>query len=242
MAAPLAADYTRHSRDERSAVLGTLLGYGSMQVLCYFIGLLALVTVAKNPNDIYGAFIAVPLGSVAFAILATRELDQSFANVYSTAVSVQNLRPKWDRRFLSISIAAVTTVLALTMNISDYENFLVLLGSVFVPMFGVLVVDFFVLSRGRWDLSVHAASRATMLAPWAVGFCVYQLINPGYVSWWVSFWLRINGWIHFHPATWMSASVCSFLAAGVVTLLGGGMTLYWKRHSSHSEPALQHVT
>lgn len=239
--APLAADYTRHSRDERSAVLGTLLGYGSMQVLCYFIGLLALVTVAKNPNDIYGAFIAVPVGSLAFAILAARELDQSFANVYSTAVSVQNLRPKWDRRFLSISIAAATTVLALTMNISDYENFLVLLGSVFVPMFGVLVADFFVLSRGRWDLSVHAASRAAMLLPWALGFCVYQLINPGYVSWWVSFWARINNSLHFHPATWMSASVCSFVASAVITLLGGGITVVWRRRSSRDSAVSQQV-
>lgn len=229
--APLAADYTRHSRSERAAFLGTLLGYGATQVLCYFIGLLALVTVARNPSNIYGAFIAVPLGSLGFAILAARELDQSFANVYSTAVSVQNFRPRWDRRFLSISIAAVTTVLAMTMNIADYENFLVLLGSVFVPMFGVLVVDFFVLSRGRWDLSVHAASRVAMLLPWAAGFVVYQLINPGYVSWWVSSWARVNTWIHFHPATWMSASVCSFLAAGLVTLAGGSVTLARRRRS-----------
>ena len=49
----------------RAAFLGTLLGYGTTQVLCYVIGLLALLTVARNPSDIYGAFIAVPLGSLA---------------------------------------------------------------------------------------------------------------------------------------------------------------------------------
>src|SRR5208283_906084 len=169
--APLIADYSRHSRSPRAAFTGTLAGYSVTQVLCYVIGLLALVTVADhNPSDIYGAFIALPLGSLAFAILAARELDQSFANVYSTAVSTQNLRPLWDRRILAALITGVVTVFALFLNIADYENFLTLLGSVFVPMFGVLTVDFFLLSRGRWDLSAHARSRWLMLLPWAAGF------------------------------------------------------------------------
>ena len=38
------------------------------------------------------------LGGLAFGVLSVRELDQSFANVYSTTVSTQNLRPAWDRR------------------------------------------------------------------------------------------------------------------------------------------------
>jgi len=220
--APLAADYTRHSRSERAAFFATLFGYGTTQILCYVIGLLALLTVARNPSDIYGAFIAVPLGSLAFAILAARELDQSFADVYSTAVSIQNLRPLWDRRVLAIGLAVLTTALALWMNIADYENFLVLLGSVFVPMFGVLVVDFFVLAKGSWDLSTRARARYAMLVPWAVGFVIYQLINPGYISWWVAPWTRFGRAIGFRAESWMSASICSFAAAGLLTLIGGG--------------------
>jgi purine-cytosine permease-like protein len=219
--APLAADYTRHSRTERAAFTGTLVGYSVTQVLCYVIGLLALVTVARNPDDIYGAFIALPLGTIGFAILAARELDQSFANVYSTAVSTQNLRPLWDRRVLAVSIAALTTAGALYLNIADYENFLDLLGSVFVPMSAVLIVDFFVVSRGRWDLSGGARSRWPMLLPWAAGFVTYQLINPGYISWWVSAWESFARLIGFTPASWMSASILSFVVAAAATLLAG---------------------
>ncbi len=222
--APLAADYTRHSRSPRAAFGGTLAGYSVTQVLCYVIGLLALVTVAHhNPDDIYGAFIALPVGSLAFAILAARELDQSFANVYSTAVSTQNLRPLWDRRILAGTIAALTTAGALWLNIADYENFLDLIGSVFVPMAAVLITDYFVVSGRRWDLSVTARSRWLMLVPWAAGFVTYQLINPGYVSWWVSAWTSFGRLIGFTPASWMSASILSFVAAGVITLLIGAL-------------------
>lgn len=221
--APLAADYTRHSRAPRTAFWGALVGYSVTQILCYVIGLLALVTVARNPSDIYGAFIAVPLGSLCFALLATRELDQSFADVYSTVVSVQNLRPLWDRRVLAIVVSVLATALALWINISDYENFLVLLGSVFVPMSAVFLVDFFFLSRAKWSLAGNDR-RSAMLLPWACGFVVYQFINPGYISWWVSLWNAIATLVHFHTKTWMSASLCSFVVAGAATFLTGAVT------------------
>jgi len=218
--APLSADYMRHSRSTRAAFAGAMAGYSVTQVLCYVIGLLALVTVAHgNADDIFGAFIALPAGSLAFAVLAARELDQSFADVYSTAVSMQNLRPLWDRRVLAGVITALTTAGALWLNISDYENFLDLLGSVFVPMAAVLIVDYFAPPRRHWDLSAAARSRWIMLLPWAAGFVVYQLINPGYVSWWASAWTSFGQDIGFTPASWMSASILSFCAAGLVTLL-----------------------
>jgi len=236
--APLAADYTRHSRSERAAFAGAFIGYSVTQVLYYVIGLLALVTVARNPSDIYGAFIALPVGTACFAVLAARELDQSFANVYSTAVSTQNLRPLWDRRVLAIMISAVITVLALVLNIADYENFLDLLGSVFVPMFAVLVIDFFILSKGRWDLSASSRSRWVMLLPWAAGFVTYQLINPGYISWWVTAWTWIARQISFTPASWMSASILSFSVAAVATLVVGGLTLPGRRVRRHADTQL----
>jgi purine-cytosine permease-like protein len=195
-------------------------GYATTQVLCYVIGLLALVTVARDdPGRIYGAFIALPVGTICFAVLATRELDQSFADVYSTAVSVQNLRPLWDRRILALLITALATAGALWLNIADYEDFLDLIGSVFVPMVAVLITDYFVTSRGRWDLSAAARSRWLMLLPWAAGIITYQLINPGYVSWWASAWTSIRHHIGFTPASWMSASILSFAVAAILTLL-----------------------
>jgi NCS1 family nucleobase:cation symporter-1 len=227
--APLAADYMRHSRSPRTAFAGAVAGYSVTQVLCYVIGLLALVTVAHGNSDhIFGAFIALPVGSLGFAILAARELDQSFADVYSTAISIQNLRPLWDRRVLAGVITALVTAGALWLNIADYENFLTLLGSVFVPMSAVLITDYFATprsaARGRgWDLSASARSRWPMLLPWAVGFVVYQLINPGYVSWWASAWSSFGQDIGFTPASWMSASILSFCAAGVMTLLVKGL-------------------
>ena len=215
---PLAADYARHSRSPRAAAAGTMVGYSVTQVLCYTLGLLALLTVARRSGDIYGAFIALPVGALAFAVLAARELDQCFADVYSTAVSLQNFRPRWDRRILAITITACCTAGGLWLNIADYENFLTLIGSVFVPLSAVLITDYYVVARGNWDLSPRSGTRWPMLVPWAAGFVSYQLINPGYVSWWAGAWTRLAAGIGFTPASWMSASILSFAIAAVVTL------------------------
>jgi putative hydroxymethylpyrimidine transporter CytX len=216
---PLAADYSRHSTSVRKAVVGTFVGYSVTQILCYGLGLVALLTVAHgDANKIFGAFMAIPVGTLAFAVLAIRELDQSFVDTYSAAISVQNIRPRWDRRLLALVIGALSTVFALGLNIGDYENFLILLGAVFVPLAGVLAVDYFVVSRRSWDLSEHAPLRLLMLVPWVIGFVVYQLINPGYVLWWQKMWAHIDDGLGFTPASWMSASMLSFVVAALVTL------------------------
>lgn len=222
---PVAADYTRHSKSVKDTVIGSFVGYSVTQIACYALGLVALVTVASgDPGQIFGAFIAVPVGALAFAVLAIRELDQSFVDTYSTAVSVQNLRPRWDRRIIAAVIGTTATVLALVFDIGDYENFLLLIGGLFVPLLGVFAVDWFVISRRRWDLSESSPARWSMVVPWLLGFVTYQLVNPGYVDWWVNGWTQVQDWLHFTPASWMSASILSFLVAAIATVPFGLMT------------------
>jgi putative hydroxymethylpyrimidine transporter CytX len=213
---PVASDYSRHSHSVRDTVVGTFFGYSLTQIACYAIGMITLVTVAQgDPDKIFGSFIAIPLGTLAFAILAVRELDQSFVDTYSTAVSVQNLRPHWDRRVLAVVVGTLATLLTLALDINDYYNFLVLIGSVFVPLLGVLAVDYFLVSRRQWQLGEDAPARGLMLVPWLAGFVTYQLINPGAIAWWSRLWAELR-W--FDLQSWMSASILSFLVAAVVTV------------------------
>lgn len=238
---PLAADYTRHARTERGAFGAASAAYAVTQIVAYVLGLFALALAAGG--DPFKPFLNVALGTVFFGIFVLREVDQSFANVYSTAVSIQNFVPKADRRVLTTVLGVLTTTLALTFNMGDYAGFLSLIGAVFVPLFGVLVVDFFVLSsvarggttahttravqgRGRgWDTSRTAPSRWSMIVAWVVGFVVYQLINPGQpgrlTGGWISLWSKVQGWLHFTPANWMSASLFSFMAAALATAAVG---------------------
>jgi purine-cytosine permease-like protein len=223
---PLASDYSRHSRSPRTAFTGAFVGYSLTQIAYYALGLLALATVVHATDDqgalqhdMFATFIAVPVGWLAFGVLVLRELDQSFADTYSTVVSVQNVRPRWDRRVLAVVMGAVSTGLALALDITNYFDFLYLLGAVFVPMFAVFVADYFLLGGQRaWNTTHLAPARWAMLVPWLAGFAVYQLIYPANVAGWHTWWTDVQGWLHFSPQSWMSASVLSFAVAFILAL------------------------
>ena len=223
---PLASDYSRHSRSPRTAFASSFIGYSVTQIAYYALGLLALATVVHASDnqdvlahDMFAAFIAVPVGWLAFGVLVLRELDQSFVDSYSTVVSLQNVWPRMDRRVLGVVVGSVATVLALVLQISDYFSFLYLLGSVFVPMFAVFVVDYFVLAGHQgWDTSPSARPRWRMLLPWALGFVMYQLVYSPAVLGWDTAWQHVRDALHFTWQSWMSASVLSFAVAAVATL------------------------
>ncbi|MFD0631133.1 purine-cytosine permease family protein [Catenulispora yoronensis] len=146
---PMAADYMRHARDARQAGGAAVLGYSITQFWCYAIGIVALLQAGPD-GDVFHTMLGVSAGWVFFLVLVLRESDQSFANVYSTAMSVQNLLPRVDRRVLAGAVGALVTVIALFVHdLGGFSNFLGLIGSVFVPLAAVVGVDYFLAAAAR---------------------------------------------------------------------------------------------
>jgi putative hydroxymethylpyrimidine transporter CytX len=216
--APLAADYSRHSRKARDAFGGAMVGFTPACIAYFLLGLVALHALPAAAADPIGALLAVPAGALALGILVVDEVDEAFANLYSTAISAQNLRPTLDRRVVAIAVGVVATALALATDMTQYESFLYLLGAVFVPLFGALLVDYFLLRRRGWDVGPKAPGRPLMVIPWAIGFVAYQLLNPGTLPGWSDAWRAAQAAIHLAPPVWLSASITSFVLAGVATL------------------------
>ncbi len=218
---PLAGDYTRHARSPRTALVGSAVGYGVATIAFFTVGVLALSAYGAVGLDVIGALLAVPLGLLAVLLLVVVELDEVFANVYSTAVSTQNLAARLDRRVLAVVVGAIATGLALTVNITSYEAFLFLLGAVFVPLAGVLVVAYQLVPRGRWDTTDTARGRPVLLLPWAAGFVAYQLTLPtffdGTFSGWTTWWTARQSDLGIPAANGLSASIVALTVATLLT-------------------------
>jgi NCS1 family nucleobase:cation symporter-1 len=217
--APLAADYSRHSRTRGAALWGASLGYGLAAVAYYTLGVFAVANLGAA--DVITALVTLPAGGIALAILLVDEVDEAFANVYSTTMSVQNLLPRVDRRVVAVIIGVLATLLAGLLDMSRYQSFLFLIGSVFVPLFAVATVDFFVISRQRWDVSAGARLRATPVIAWACGFIAYQLVYPGTVPGWSTFWTWLSATIGFVPPSWLGSSVAAIGIGGLAMLVLG---------------------
>ena len=213
---PLAADYTRFTRSRRSAFWGTSLGYFVPTLWCFGIGcLLVLARDISAPEQIPAAVAAGSAGILALLALTVDESDEAFADIYSTAVSLQNLLPRVSQRLLIVLVGAAATTGAVVINLRHYQDFLLLLGSVFVPLFGVLLADW--LTRGAHyderDVFAGPAVRVELLAVWIAGFCLYQWLAPVGPHWWTSLVA------HTSPghSDW-TASLPSFTAAFGLTL------------------------
>ncbi len=218
--APLAADYSRHSRTRRAAFWGASIGYGLAAVAYYALGVFAVANLGAA--DVITALVTLPVGGIAIGILLVDEVDEAFANVYSTTMSVQNLFPRLDRRVVAVVIGVIATLLAGSLDFGQYQSFLFLIGSVFVPLFAVAAVDFFLVSRQQWDVSASARFRVAPVIAWACGFVAYQLVYPGTVGGWADFWGWLAGSIGFVAPTWLGSSVAAIGVGGLV-MLGGGL-------------------
>jgi NCS1 family nucleobase:cation symporter-1 len=220
--APLAADYSRHSRTRRAAFTSASLGYGLAAVAYYALGVFAVANLGAT--DVITALVTLPAGAIALAILLVDEVDEAFANVYSTTMSVQNLFPRLDRRVVAVIIGVVATLLAGFFDMSQYQSFLYLIGSVFVPLFAVAAADFFLISRQRWDVSATSRLRVVPVVAWACGFVAYQLVYPGDVPGWADLWSGVDASIGFVPPTWLGSSVAAIVVSAVVMTVLGRLT------------------
>ncbi len=224
---PFAADYTRFSTNRRAGGLGTGLGY--LVPDAWLLALGVVLVLSRDLSDPAALPAAVVAGGAAailalFALLAT-ETDEAFANTYSAAVSLQNLVPRAPQPLLIALVTAAAVAGALVVDLVSYQSFLLLLGSVFVPLFAVLLADWLA-TGARYtpdDVFGAPAWRPGLIAAWIAGFALYQWLYPTGPSWWTDAVGRLD------PPEWeigatVPSFLVSFLLAGAVAVLSRRFT------------------
>ncbi len=193
---PLVSDYNRFAQTGRKAFLGTTVGYVVANTWFFLLGAIMFLGMdLSDPSEVFAAAIVGVFGFwVLLAILAD-ETDNGFADIYSTSVSIQNIRPKATLRRLvpTITAGGLAVAAALTAfpraSVLIYEPFLYIIGGVFVPMLGVVIADVFAVRRGAYTREEfeRGSSRSTLPAfvAWALGMCTYfpiYLVNTAWVN------------------------------------------------------------
>jgi nucleobase:cation symporter-1, NCS1 family len=233
---PLVADYNRFARRGVRGAAGTFWGYALGNVWFYSLGALLVLGAGlpqfATPADLATAISALAGGGIVLLTLLVGETDEAFADIYSAAVSSQNVWERIRQRRAIIGVAAAGVALAAWLGsrpdlaVGNYEFFLFLLGSVFVPLFGVFVADYFVVRRGApRDLFGPGIPQVRVRAfiPWAAGFLLYQWSVPTPLAGWQDAVRTVfHSWLHLPFPLWNSvagASLPSFAAAFVLALL-----------------------
>ena len=171
---PLVADYARHGRHGGAALRGTWAGYALANIWCYGLGVLVALTLPSQ--DLVTALLLAQGGLIALSLILIDEVDNAYGDTYSGAVSTHSLLPRWSVRRWGMLIAVLCTGMALVLPMHSLEPFLLLLSSVFVPLFGVILGRL----AGRSDVAAQVAqaraAHGVPIALWLAGIACYHLL------------------------------------------------------------------
>ncbi len=169
---PLVADYARHGRSSASTLGGTWLGYTLANAWCYGLGVL-VASVSEPGTDLVTALLLAQGGLLALGLILLDELDNAYGDVHSAAVSSSSLRPGSLRRW-GVGIALACTGLAMVLPMHSLEPFLLMLSSVFVPLYGVILGRLGLGQAARPDRTT--VDRSAVLL-WVLGIVVYHAVE-----------------------------------------------------------------
>ena len=149
----LSADFNRLARSSKAGMVGSGIGYTLSTVLAMTLGLVAFSYVLLSggeaiefdPGTIVGAF-GAPLAIVIFlSVMATNTMV-----VYGMVTSVINARPQMRLKFLPTALVlGLISILGSTLMglLNHFTDFLVMIGAFFVPVFAIMIVDYYLIKR-----------------------------------------------------------------------------------------------
>ncbi|AXM96868.1 putative hydroxymethylpyrimidine transporter CytX [Pseudomonas plecoglossicida] len=172
---PLIADYSRFASSAKRVFGGTVLGYfiGNTWLMSLGVAYTLAFAASGEVNALLLALAGAGMGLPLLLILLD-ESEKAFADIHSAAVSTGLLVPV-KVEHLALAIGVLCTLIALLAPLAQYENFLLLIGSVFAPLFGVVLMDHYVIRRRRAPSFVDGLHWQALLA-WVVGVAAYHWI------------------------------------------------------------------
>ena len=177
---PLVADYARHGKSGRGALGGTFFGYLFANIWCYALGVM-VISVSQPGVQMVSALLLAQGGLIALSLILVDEIDNAYGDVYSGSVSAHTLLPSWTLRQWGLLIAVVCCGLAMVLPMHSIEPFLLLLSSVFVPLYGVILGR---LSFAGLDLANSARKvNPSAAAIWVLGIVLYHCIARWAPQW-----------------------------------------------------------
>ncbi|MFM2485987.1 cytosine permease [Celerinatantimonas yamalensis] len=174
---PLVADYTRFGQSGKSAFNGTALGFWVGTIWIMVLG--AAYALVLGSGDQLMRSLALAMAGFPLLLILCDETENAFAPIHSAAVSA-SLFASLRTWHLALGFGVVSTLIAWLIPTQAYLDFLLWIGSVFVPLFALLLVDY-----GSRSHSVKASKFQVLAAlfAWIIGVVIYHLVSDFYSDW-----------------------------------------------------------
>ena len=165
---PLVSDYTRTAKRPVAATVVSTLTYSVVSIWMYVIGLGSAIYAGET--DIAAVMLKTGLGLWPLLIIIFATVTTTYLDAFSAGVSFVSIFPNLSEKATAISLTVLGIILAILVPMTEYENFLFLIGSVFTPMIAILFTQYFLLKQ---DASWRKFYLPNLIL-WLVGFILYR--------------------------------------------------------------------
>jgi cytosine permease len=176
-------DVTRFIRHWSGGVYVVLVSYMVIELIVTCAG--GLAATALGDADLLNIMITLGIGWSAFAIVIFGSWVLNSLNLYSATLSVESTVSDLPNVLLIIVLGSLGTIAAF-FNILDYFlTFLFYLAIIFVPVAGVIAVDYLALRRSAYHeqrIELQQDFRPEALISWALGACIALAGSLGWIS------------------------------------------------------------
>ena len=165
---PLVSDYTRTAKRPVAATVVSTLTYSVVSIWMYVIGLGSAIYAGET--DIAAVMLKTGLGLWPLLIIIFATVTPKYLDAFSAGVSFVSIFPNLSEKATAISLTVLGIILAILVPMTEYENFLFLIGSVFTPMIAILFTQYFLLKQDASGRKFYLPN----LILWLVGFILYR--------------------------------------------------------------------
>lgn len=165
---PLISDYTKNADKPVKLTFVSALSYFIASCFMYIIGLGAAINFATS--SLMEILASTGIGFFAMIIVIFSTVTTTFLDVYSAGESSVNIFKKVNQKVICYIVCLLGILLAILAPSSEYENFLLLLGSVFVPMAIIMITDYFINKNTIYDKTQSKIN----IVLWIIGVIIYR--------------------------------------------------------------------
>lgn len=158
-------DFSRFARSPVAGTAGPFIGSNAAQTWWFGVGALGVVFLATTTGgfapeaaDPSSLTTSLGLGWVAAAVIIAATVATNAGNLTASALAITNLAPRIPlgvRPLIGLVSAAVVPLALVPLLVTGFQATYILwldvLGAIVVPLWAIVLVDFFWVRRGRYD-------------------------------------------------------------------------------------------
>ena len=159
------ADIMRYAKDTKTAISATLTGLLGGNILMIVCG--AIAAIAMQNSDLTVILLGFGLVIPSLILMTTNIFTTNAANLYSTSLNLSNAFKMERKKMLGI-LLALSAIATLTRpyEVGFLFSFLNILGTIVPPLSGIILADYFLVHKGRYEEFDKASFRKWNLVPW----------------------------------------------------------------------------